>query len=220
MCAVRPLNPPPPPNCHRRRLPTYEAQFDALLASRRRRLYKLEGRGKIYVTTCVSNADVDKYRDGTLTGDDLLAKLQFKIGHTSSLKRRCRQYRKCEKGQTHIWLWTYDAAQRYLAERLIHLRLFGGDVHAVPQNCPGCGVKHREFFCPASVGGLRGLDRIVTDVLGLLGQKSVKQHLGSTALEANCVPTASIHNFLDLAGVSVHFLSNADIFYVPNNASV
>jgi hypothetical protein len=106
---------PPPPNSPRRRLPTYEAQFDALLASCRRRLYKLEGRGKIYVTTCISDADVDEYRNGTLTGDDLRAKLQFKVGHTSSLTRRCCQYRKCENGQTHIWLWSYDAPQRYLA---------------------------------------------------------------------------------------------------------
>ncbi|KAJ7889991.1 hypothetical protein B0H13DRAFT_2341232 [Mycena leptocephala] len=129
---------PPPPNCHRRRLPTYDAQFDALLASRRRHLYKLEGGGKIYVTTCVSDADVDEYRNGTLAGDDLLAKLQFK-------------YRKCENGQTHIWLWSYDTPQRYLAERLIHLRLFGREAHAVPQICRDA------------------------EVLGLLGQKSVKR---------------------------------------------
>ncbi|KAJ7832407.1 hypothetical protein B0H14DRAFT_2592073 [Mycena olivaceomarginata] len=140
-----------------------------------RRLYKLEGWGKVYVTTCVSDADVDEYRNGTLAGDDLVAKLQFKVGHTSSLTRRCHQYRKCEKGQTHIWLWSYDAAERYLAEHLIHLRLFGRKAHAVPQICPGCGVKHREFFCLAFVGGLRGLDKLVKEVLGLLGQKSVKR---------------------------------------------
>jgi hypothetical protein len=45
----------------------------------------------------------------------------------------------------------------------------------VPQICPGCGVKHREFFCLAFVGGLRGLDKLVKEVLGLLGQKSVKR---------------------------------------------
>ncbi|KAJ7923308.1 hypothetical protein B0H13DRAFT_2316499 [Mycena leptocephala] len=132
-------------------------------------------RGKIYVTTCISDADVDEYWNGTLAGDDLLTKLQFKVGHTSSLTRRCHQYRKCENSQTHIWLWSYDAPQCYLAERLIHLRLFGCEAHTVPQICLGCGVKHHEFFCLAFVGGLRGLDKLVKEVLGLLGQKSVKR---------------------------------------------
>jgi hypothetical protein len=185
---------PPPPNCHRRRLPTYEAQFDALLASRRRRLYKREGPGKLYVTTRIPAADIRNYEAGKLTAAALVAKLEFKLGHTKSLARHCREYRKCDKTQiqTHLWLWSYDVPHRYLAgesrfqihgcsylsfftERMIHLRLFGRDAQTLVHPCLGCGVQHREFFCLASVGGLAGLHRIVREVLGLLGQKAVKR---------------------------------------------
>ncbi|KAJ7907147.1 hypothetical protein B0H13DRAFT_1879858 [Mycena leptocephala] len=159
-----------------RRLPTYEAQFDALLASRRRRLYKREGPGKLYVTTRIPAADIRNYEAGKLTAAALVAKLEFKLGHTKSLARRRRQYRKCDKTQiqTHLWLWSYDVPHRYLAERMIHLRLFGRDAQTLVHPCLGCGVQHREFFCLASVGGLAGLHRIVREVLGLLGQKAVK----------------------------------------------
>jgi hypothetical protein len=97
-------------------------------------------------------------------------------------------------------------------------------------------VRHREFFCLAFVGGLSGLDKLVKEVLGLLGEKSVKRcvlprivarlssdmksalqlllqiacrlerHLGSTGLEVTWVSTVFAHNFLDLASVYIHFL--------------
>jgi hypothetical protein len=43
---TRPFTPPPLPNSPRRLLPTYEAQFDTLLTSRRRRLYKWKVLGR------------------------------------------------------------------------------------------------------------------------------------------------------------------------------
>ncbi|KAJ7831374.1 hypothetical protein B0H13DRAFT_2371476 [Mycena leptocephala] len=124
-------------------------------------------------------ADIRNYEAGKLTAAALVAKLEFKLGHTKSLARRRREYRKCDKTQiqTHLWLWSYDVPHRYLAERMIHLRLFGRDAQTLVHPCLGCGVQHREFFCLASVRGLAGLHRIVREVLGLLGQKAVKRTL-------------------------------------------
>jgi hypothetical protein len=78
-------------------------------------LYKLEGDGQLYVTTCIDDADVQAFRSGTLTAPALREKLSFKLGHTNSLACRRPQYRKCENGQTHLWLWSYDVDQRYVA---------------------------------------------------------------------------------------------------------
>jgi hypothetical protein len=76
-------------------------------------LFKLEGAGQLYVTTCIDDTDVQAFRSGTLTAPTLREKLSFKLGHTSSLA--CRQYRKCENGQTHLWLWSYNVDQQYIA---------------------------------------------------------------------------------------------------------
>ncbi|KAJ7846646.1 hypothetical protein B0H13DRAFT_2362885 [Mycena leptocephala] len=131
-----------------RRLPTYEAQFDALLASRRRHLYKLEGGERYMLRPARAHELVDA-----------------PLPPVPEMRERPDPY----------LALVLRRAQHYLAERLIHLRLFGRKAHAVPQICPGCGVKHREFFCLAFVGGLRGLDKLVKEVLGLLGQKLVKR---------------------------------------------
>ncbi|KAJ7898794.1 hypothetical protein B0H13DRAFT_805032 [Mycena leptocephala] len=158
-----------------RRLPTYEAQIAALLAQQHKRLYKQEGQGKLYVTTHIADADVRAYRGGLLTLDGLMNKLEFKIGHTKHLARRQRQYLKCDDGQTHLWLWSYSADRRYLAERLIHLQLQRRHAKALVIACPGCNVHHREFYCLACIGGLRGLDGVVRKVVGSLGQTACRR---------------------------------------------
>lgn len=99
------------PNFFSRRLHSYEDQYDALKANLD--LFKLEGAGQLYVTTCIDETDVQAFRSGTLTAPTLREKLSFKLGHTSSLA--CRQYRKCENGQTHLWLWSYNVDQQYIA---------------------------------------------------------------------------------------------------------
>jgi hypothetical protein len=78
-------------------------------------LFKLEGGGQIYVTTCIDDADVQAFRNGTLTAPALRDKLTFKLGHTNSLARRRPEYRKCEKGQRHLWLWYYEVDRRCVA---------------------------------------------------------------------------------------------------------
>jgi hypothetical protein len=102
-------------------LPTYDAQIAALLAKPCARWFKNEGRGSLYVTTYVEDTDVEMYRRGALTREDFLANLVCKLGHTKNQARHVRDYRKCEKGQSHIWMWYYEVDRRYLAGAFIFI---------------------------------------------------------------------------------------------------
>jgi hypothetical protein len=55
-------------------------------------------------------------------------------------------------------------------ERLVHLTLRARGAAIVPYPCPGCGVKHREFYLDAAAGGIDGVCEVIEFWLGALGQ--------------------------------------------------
>ncbi|KAJ7637372.1 hypothetical protein DFH06DRAFT_1336037 [Mycena polygramma] len=146
-----------------RRLPTIDDQIAVLLAKRHSRLYKNEGRGKLYVNARVPEDAIDELHAGNLKPAEFktVAKLGAKVGHTNAIERRCCQYEACDRGQTHVWAWTYDVPRRYLAERLVHLEIARAGGRKVITRCPGCGVYHREFVAFLSIGSFTHIDRIV-----------------------------------------------------------
>jgi hypothetical protein len=66
-----------------------------------------------YNVACASNDDIAEYRAGALTGGQFLARLKWKVGHSSDWERRQREYEKCDVGQTHIWVCRWEVDRRY-----------------------------------------------------------------------------------------------------------
>ncbi|KAJ6448062.1 hypothetical protein C8R45DRAFT_1115524 [Mycena sanguinolenta] len=159
------------------RLPTLEAQFTAFVGNRYRNLFKKEGGGRIYCNVRVPCDAIAELRACKITVDEFRARLclDTKYGHTNLLKRRRQQYSACDDGQTIVWAWSYRVPHRYIAEKTIHLavELAGGQRRVV--ECPGCGIRHCEYFTFASIGGLDELDRIVKDALKTIGVAGVRR---------------------------------------------
>ncbi|KAJ7024520.1 hypothetical protein C8F04DRAFT_1192333 [Mycena alexandri] len=96
--------------------------------------------------------------------------LDIKSGYSIDTARRQLQYRDRCRGVRFIWCYKYTCDQVKLLERLVHLtlRAQGATIRLYP--CPGCGVRHREFFLNSAAGGLDGLCDIIEFWLGVLGQ--------------------------------------------------
>ncbi|KAJ7231589.1 hypothetical protein B0H12DRAFT_1239904 [Mycena haematopus] len=162
------------------KLCTAHQQIQALMRSRNRPLYKADARTQrratIYVVVRIPTRDIAAYRAGNPAAETILDGLQVKVGHTKSLARRQRAYRKCDRGglQTHLWLWYYKADKRCLAERLLHLNFLDGGAQRIQTLClgVGCGVRHREFWPLMEIGGLGRLDETAVCVLTCLGQRN------------------------------------------------
>ncbi|KAJ6448055.1 hypothetical protein C8R45DRAFT_1115515 [Mycena sanguinolenta] len=90
-------------------------------------------------------------------------RLEFKVGETSSMPCRYGEYSRCTKnGHTLEWEFHCQVPYRKLAERLIHLSFgaLGGVLVRYP--CPGCYVRHREFYSLDNIGDLDAVVRIMS----------------------------------------------------------
>ncbi|KAJ7035898.1 hypothetical protein C8F04DRAFT_1181927 [Mycena alexandri] len=96
--------------------------------------------------------------------------LDIKSGYSIDTARRQLQYRDKCRGLEFIWCYKYTCDEVKLLEHLVHLtlRAHGASIPSYP--CPGCGVRHREFYLDSAAGGLDGLCGIIEFWLGVLGQ--------------------------------------------------
>ncbi|KAJ7771911.1 hypothetical protein B0H14DRAFT_3509042 [Mycena olivaceomarginata] len=95
---------------------------------------------------------------------------QFKVGHTDWLPRRLDQYRECQRFGHQVETWVCcPTPNRKLSERVAHLLLNSLGVKAHSSPCPGCGIKHREFYWYSRIGGRRTILRIVRLAIWLTG---------------------------------------------------
>ncbi|KAJ7810199.1 hypothetical protein B0H13DRAFT_1927458 [Mycena leptocephala] len=131
---------------------SHESKLAKFLAHRASHPYAKEGPGVCYNVACASNDDIAEYRAGALTGGQFLARLKWKVGHSSDWERRQREYEKCDVGQTHIWVCRWEVDRRYYCERLAQLLQFCEGGKRIVELC-ACGVHHREYFEFDSVGG-------------------------------------------------------------------
>ncbi|KAJ7919746.1 hypothetical protein B0H13DRAFT_2320220 [Mycena leptocephala] len=111
---------------------------DKFLVVRAARPYAKEGAGSVYNVACVDDADIAMYRTGRLTGADLLARMTWKVGHSSDYERR--------------------------QERLAQLEQLCNGGERFYKSC-ACGVRHREYFTFSSVGGFAQFRALMTGAL-------------------------------------------------------
>ncbi|KAJ7824050.1 hypothetical protein B0H13DRAFT_2375728 [Mycena leptocephala] len=97
-------------------------------------------------------------------------KLEVKSGYSIDTVRRQFEYRDNCVGVEFIWCYKYTCDNVKLLERLVHLTLRAHGAAIMPYECPGCGVKHREFYLDSAAGGIDGVCEIVEFWLGALGQ--------------------------------------------------
>ncbi|KAJ7163185.1 hypothetical protein C8R46DRAFT_1221971 [Mycena filopes] len=96
--------------------------------------YALEGPGLVYVCAVVDNDDLTDFDAGTITHAEFFATLCVKIRCTEDLVER-----RCDKGQTHLWLRCFRVERRCVGERVCHL-LCGYEL-----DCQGYPVMQRDY---------------------------------------------------------------------------
>ncbi|KAJ7925027.1 hypothetical protein B0H13DRAFT_2314819 [Mycena leptocephala] len=152
LCSTSALDDPNDAQRTMSQLSFHESKLAKFLAHRASHPYAKEGPGVCYNVACASNDDIAEYRAGALTGGQFLARLKWKVGHSSDWERRQREYEKCDVGQTHIWVCRWEVDRRYYCERLAQLLQFCEGGKRIVELC-ACGVHHREYFEFDSVGG-------------------------------------------------------------------
>ncbi|KAJ7435384.1 hypothetical protein B0H11DRAFT_2257344 [Mycena galericulata] len=143
----------------------------------KRRAFKCDGPGLVYITSRVPYWKLNAYLQGHIQISEFLDALEVKVGHTSNMRRRQREYRVCANGIAIRWHVAFRARKRILSEAIAHLLL--RDMGAVPSvfPCPGCGVSHREYVPFRSVGSFDALERVVREAIRKTGQLVAKKIL-------------------------------------------
>ncbi|KAJ6559587.1 hypothetical protein B0H19DRAFT_1260298 [Mycena capillaripes] len=98
----------------------------------------------------------------------------IKSGFSIDAVRRQFDYRDTCHDIEFIWFYKYKSDTVKLLEPLVHLtlRALGATIASYP--CPGCGVRHREFYSYSAAGGIEGLCSIIEFWLGAMGQRVEK----------------------------------------------
>ncbi|KAJ7203735.1 hypothetical protein B0H12DRAFT_1243723 [Mycena haematopus] len=99
---------------------------------------------------------------------------EIKAGISTDVGRRQCEYRDVCRDVEFVWFYKYHSDTVKLLERLVHLSLRALGAAIPPYPCPGCGVRHREFFDAAAAGGIAGVCAIVEFWLEVLGQRVVR----------------------------------------------
>ncbi|KAJ7035900.1 hypothetical protein C8F04DRAFT_1258534 [Mycena alexandri] len=133
------------------RRPTPQEQIELHLANPG--LYARDGRyGDVYCCAEVDEATLQRFRRHQISRAQFLHALRVKWGVTTNLRRRRRQYRRCERtGLIHLWFFAFRTRNRYRLERLSHLD-FDCVAPADRSPCSSCGTNHCEYWKFADVG--------------------------------------------------------------------
>ncbi|KAJ7777991.1 hypothetical protein DFH07DRAFT_766209 [Mycena maculata] len=137
-------------------------------------VYKRDRFGLVYVNIRVA---IILYLAKRITLLQFLLYVDVKGGHSGSFPARRCAYHKCERGIAIIWHCGFIVHRRILAEALTHqaLRAMGVEPRVYP--CPGCDVRHHEYFPFLKVGGFAGLEWIIRAAIRATGQREIEnQH--------------------------------------------
>ncbi|KAF8183522.1 hypothetical protein K438DRAFT_1974993 [Mycena galopus ATCC 62051] len=96
--------------------------------------------------------------------------LEIKSGFSIDTLRRQFEYHHTCRNVEFLWFYRYKSDSVKLLERLVHLTLRALGATIDRYSCPGCGIKHREFYSYLAAGGIEGLCAIIEFWLGVLGQ--------------------------------------------------
>ncbi|KAJ6596386.1 hypothetical protein DFH09DRAFT_1072422 [Mycena vulgaris] len=144
---------------------------------------------------------VQHVRTGGLPESAINEEMEVKVGHTRSLPRWRKQYRKCvHPTDCTVWSVYYPARLRMKVERLVHLALRAKRAHPIIHACLGvkCHKRHREFYSLKAAGGWRAVEDEVVSALKATGQKGIER----IELENDLVshtPVYSAFNVLKIA---------------------
>ncbi|KAJ7732904.1 hypothetical protein DFH07DRAFT_780749 [Mycena maculata] len=138
-------------------------------------VYKRDGFGLVYVNIRVPFVAIILYLAKRITLLQFLLYVDVKGGHSGSFPTRRCAYHKCERGIAIIWHCGFIAHRRILAEALTHqaLRAMGVEPRVYP--CPGCDVRHHEYFPFLKVGGFAGLEWIIRAAIRATGQREIEK---------------------------------------------
>ncbi|KAJ6543226.1 hypothetical protein DFH09DRAFT_1322224 [Mycena vulgaris] len=157
------------------RIPNYATQRKLAV---KHAVYKGDGPGGLYITGRIKRKIVQRVRAGGLSESAIDKEMEVKVGHTQSLPRQRKQYRKCVH-PTYCTVWSvyYPARLQMKAERLVHLALRAKRAHPIIHACPGvkCRKRHREFYSLKAAGGWRAVEDEVVLALKATGQKGIER---------------------------------------------
>ncbi|KAJ7437030.1 hypothetical protein FB451DRAFT_1452237 [Mycena latifolia] len=118
-----------------------------------------------------SPADTRTFQRNFTPSSALPASSAKTLGSKSPRDKGGFQYHDNCRGIEFIWCYKYRCDEIKLLERLVHLSLRTRGAALAPRLCPGCNVRHREFFLDSAAGGIDGLCGIIEFWLGTLGQQ-------------------------------------------------
>ncbi|KAJ7153771.1 hypothetical protein C8R46DRAFT_1228062 [Mycena filopes] len=135
-----------------------------------RDLYALEGPGLVYLCAAVDNDVLADFDAGMITPAEFFATLYVKIGYTEDLIERQKYYKqRCDKGQTHLWLWCFRVERRCVGERVCHLSC-DGKAQRTKLECRGCRVMHRDYCEVWRLGSFSWIMETMQEAFAKLGE--------------------------------------------------
>ncbi|KAJ7163658.1 hypothetical protein C8R46DRAFT_1036421 [Mycena filopes] len=136
--------------------------------------YALEGPGAVYVTAVVDNATLDDWLKNRIDHDQFLARFRVKVGESSDLPARQDNYRACDVGQTHFWLYAFHLDRRQAAEKMCHYSFLDAGAPRAHLDC-SCGKVHQEYWWLKDLGGFGKVEERVREVCAAQGQADAER---------------------------------------------
>ncbi|KAJ7716666.1 hypothetical protein DFH07DRAFT_785353 [Mycena maculata] len=136
--------------------------------------YEKEGPGMVYINWRADWDVVCSLFAGEICPTDALLELEVKVGFTDDIRRRIREYQKCENGVMIGWVVGFMVEKRKHVERITHNCLAEMDIEPCIYRCPGCGVRHEEYYPFWRLGGFQVLEDVIRLSAAMAGQHKAK----------------------------------------------
>ncbi|KAJ6524120.1 hypothetical protein DFH09DRAFT_1329646 [Mycena vulgaris] len=164
-----PTTPRPP-------MPPTIADFVALTTAP----YKLrDGPGSVYVLGRINKRVLIEWLTGVIDDRGLLHLIDLKVGSTTKIDRRRREYRYRCQGEWIHWYYHFPSFHRMRLEDLVHKALDFLGARARTYPCVGCGEVHGEHFSAWVCGGPEGLELVIRLCQAFMGEASQRQDLSN-----------------------------------------
>ncbi|KAJ7131488.1 hypothetical protein C8R43DRAFT_1133718 [Mycena crocata] len=157
--------------------------------------------GVLYVNGRVDDQTRDDYNNGIISLEELLDRIDVKVGHTKAIRRRMGEYRRCANGQTIVWSALDEPLTQVFCIQNV--------------GCTWLYERMGEYYPLREIGSFDALDQIIRVELRAMGLGNVKGKSMASRLHKMGL---TLHKIGNMIGVVAADTMTA--VYVPAPATV